>query len=46
MITYALKEGKSIEEAVRFANAGASFSVEKKGTQSVPLLEKVLNRFN
>ncbi len=43
----ALTEGKNIEEAVRFANASASLSVEKKGAQSgMPSLEMVLNRLN
>ncbi|OKL35409.1 ribokinase [Domibacillus mangrovi] len=43
----ALTEGKNIEEAVRFANASASISVEKKGAQSgMPSLERVLNRLN
>lgn len=43
----ALTEGKNIEEAVRFANASASISVEKKGAQSgMPSLEKVLHRLS
>lgn len=43
----ALTEGKSIEEAVRFANASASLSVEKKGAQSgMPSLKMVLTRLN
>ncbi|MBU8879032.1 ribokinase [Bacillus sp. FJAT-29790] len=43
----AITEGKSIEEAVRFANASASISVEKKGAQSgMPSLESVLKRVN
>jgi ribokinase len=43
----ALTEGKNIEEAVRFANASASLSVEKKGAQSgMPSLERVLKRLN
>lgn len=44
-LAVALSEGKTIEEAVRFANASASLSVEKKGAQSgMPSLEMVLNR--
>ncbi|NEU30543.1 ribokinase [bacterium LRH843] len=44
---FALSEGKNIEEAVRFANASASISVEKKGAQSgMPSLESVLKRLN
>ncbi|OLO37021.1 ribokinase [Alkalihalophilus pseudofirmus] len=43
----ALTEGKSIEEAVRFANACSSISVEKKGAQSgMPSIEEALNRLN
>ncbi|MBS4179432.1 ribokinase [Lederbergia citrea] len=43
----ALTEGKNIEEAVRFANASASLSVEKKGAQSgMPSFERVLRRLN
>ncbi len=43
----ALTEGKTIDEAVRFANAGASLSVEKRGAQSgMPSLEMVLTRLN
>lgn len=46
-LAVALTEGKNIEEAVRFANASASISVEKKGAQSgMPSLEKVLHRLN
>jgi ribokinase len=41
----ALTEGKTIEEAARFANASASLAVEKKGAQSgMPSLDSVLNR--
>jgi ribokinase len=41
----ALSEGKTIEEAARFANASASLAVEKKGAQSgMPSLDSVLNR--
>ena len=43
----AIAEGKSIEEAVKFANASASLSVERKGAQSgMPSLESVLERLN
>ena len=46
-LAVALTEGKTIEEAVRFANASASLSVEKKGAQSgMPSLEMVLTRLN
>ncbi|MCS0671501.1 ribokinase [Cytobacillus firmus] len=46
-LAVALTEGKSIEEAVRFANASASIAVEKKGAQSgMPSLDRVLNRLN
>ncbi|MBP2075818.1 ribokinase [Oceanobacillus polygoni] len=42
---FALAEGMGIQEAVRFANASASISVEKQGAQSgMPSLEKVLDR--
>jgi ribokinase len=41
----ALTEGKTIEEAARFANASASLSVEKKGAQTgMPSYEMVLDR--
>ncbi len=43
----AISEGKSIEEAVKFANASASLSIEKKGAQSgMPSLESVLERLD
>ncbi len=43
----AIAEGKSIEEAVKFANASASLSVERKGAQSgMPSLESVLERLD
>lgn len=42
---YAIVEGYPIEEAVRFANAAASLSVEKLGAQAgMPSLEEVLER--
>lgn len=44
-LAVALTEGKSVEEAVRFANASASLSVEKKGAQSgMPTYDMVLKR--
>lgn len=44
-LAVALSEGKSIEEAVKFANISASLSVEKKGAQSgMPSMDMVLNR--
>ncbi len=43
----AIAEGKSIVEAVKFANASASLSVEKKGAQNgMPSLESVLERLS
>lgn len=44
-LAVALTEGKSVEEAIKFANASASLSVEKKGAQSgMPSYDMVLNR--
>lgn len=46
-LAFALTEGKTMEEAVRFANASASLSVEKKGAQGgMPSMEMVLKRLN
>ena len=46
-LAVAIAEGNSIEEAVRFANASASLSVEKKGAQNgMPSLERVLERLD
>lgn len=43
----AVAEGKRIEEAIKFANASASLSVEKKGAQNgMPSLESVLERLS
>ena len=42
---YALSEGMAVGDAVRFANASASISVEKQGAQSgMPSLKEVLKR--
>ncbi|PAV31119.1 ribokinase [Virgibacillus profundi] len=44
---YGLAEGMGIEEAVRFANASASISVEKQGAQGgMPALGEVLLRLS
>lgn len=43
----AIAEGKRIEEAIKFANASASLSVEKKGAQNgMPSLESVWERLS
>jgi ribokinase len=43
----AIAERKRIEEAIKFANASASLSVEKKGAQNgMPSLESVLERLS
>jgi ribokinase len=46
-LAYALTEGRSIEDAIKFANASASLSVEKKGAQpGMPSLERVLKKLH